>query len=83
MKEFDREDVGENATAGETEERSGHTDRVTYGYDATYTTLLCSDIISVPGEFSKAQRLDEPLDSSAKRDSWWISSSDEPDLVLT
>ena len=29
MKEFDIEDVGENATTGETEERSGHTDRVT------------------------------------------------------
>lgn len=45
--------------------------------------LLCSDTISVPGELSKAQCLDEPLEWSAKRDSYWICSSDGQDLPLT
>ena len=61
------EDGGEITTAGEAEEPSGHTDRITHGYHPRPTPSLCSDTTFVPGELIKAQGLDEPLDRSAKR----------------
>ena len=61
------EDGGEITTAGEAEEPSGHTDRITHGDHPKPTPSLCSDTTFVPGEFIKARGLDEPVDWSAKR----------------
>lgn len=50
MEALEIDDGGEIATAGEAEEPSGHTDRMTHGDYPRPTPWLCFDTTFVPGE---------------------------------
>ena len=60
MRASDMHDAGEIATTGEAEEGSTHKHRFTHVYNPRTSLLLCSDTISVPGEFSRLQACRSP-----------------------
>ena len=55
---------GEIATLGEAEEGSSHTNMVKHGYNLRAIFSLCSDTLSVPGEFPRLKARGSRLEMS-------------------